>query len=57
MTFLPCPACPAEVEVCEEDPEASLSDLWEHLGQHRDAESTREQLFLRAQRNARQKPP
>src|SRR5580658_8069308 len=50
--LLPCPACRVKIEVSEEDPDASLSDLWEHLGWHTRDRKRRQELFVRAQRNA-----
>ena len=53
--LLPCPVCPVEIEVSEEDPDASLSDLWDHLMRHPAASAPqRERMFVQAQRNARE---
>ncbi len=55
--ILPCPVCPVEVEVSEEDPDASLSDLWSHLGQHEwEDRHARNILFVEAQHGAREVP-
>jgi hypothetical protein len=52
MMVLPCPECPAEIEVSEEDPDGSLTDLWHHLAEHAFADDDRTALFIRAQQNA-----
>lgn len=51
--LLPCPACPEHIEVSEEDPDASLSDLWSHLGYHAWDHENRMKLFIKAQESAR----
>lgn len=50
---IPCPACPERFEVSEEDPDATLSDVWEHLGHHARSRAERERLFIQAQERAR----
>jgi hypothetical protein len=50
--ILPCPQCPEEIEVSEEDPDGSLTDLWHHLARHAAAEDARTALFIQAQQNA-----
>jgi hypothetical protein len=52
-TILPCPRCVQSVRVSEEDPDGSLSDLWDHLGVHEPYEEPRTELFIRSQWNAR----
>jgi hypothetical protein len=53
-SILPCPVCPVEIQVSEEDPDASLSDLWDHLLGHPAMSAPyREQMFVLAQKNAR----
>ena len=53
--ILPCPACPEEIEVSEEDPDASLSDLWHHLMRHPGMSAqARERAFVKAQKDARE---
>jgi hypothetical protein len=47
--ILPCPQCPAQIEVSDEDPDGSLADLWEHLGTHTHDRRLREELFIRSQ--------
>lgn len=51
-----CPQCPEAVEVSEEDPDGSLSDLWSHLGTHTHDERLRTELFTRAQQDAAGEP-
>ena len=53
---LPCPRCETEIDVSGEDPDASLSILWNHLGTHTRDHASREQLFVTAQRNAKALP-
>jgi hypothetical protein len=52
MMVLPCPRCPEEIEVSEEDPDGSLTDLWHHLARHTHAAAARNALFIQAQQNA-----
>lgn len=49
MDVLPCQLCPAEIEVGEEDPDAALSDLDEHLGTHNLSANERFDQWLAAQ--------
>jgi hypothetical protein len=51
--IMPCPECPERIEVSEEDPDGSLSDLWAHLGRHAHDRAARMKLFIQAQENAR----
>jgi hypothetical protein len=54
-TYLPCPNCPIEIEVSEVDPDASLTDLWDHLMRHPALTApARERAFVKAQRDAHQ---
>jgi hypothetical protein len=48
-----CPSCPERFEVSEEDPDATLSDLWAHLGRHTQDTDQRRRLFTEAQEFAR----
>jgi hypothetical protein len=48
-----CPSCPQQFEVSEEDPDATLSDLWAHLGRHTQDTDQRRRLFTEAQEFAR----
>jgi hypothetical protein len=51
--ILPCPRCPERFEVSEEDPDATLSDLWAHFGRHTQDHQERSRLFTEAQEFAR----
>ena len=48
-----CPSCPQRFEVSEEDPDATLSDLWAHLGHHARNRDERMRLFAEAREFAR----
>ena len=50
---IPCPRCPQRFEVSEEDPDGTLSDVWEHLGRHARDRGERQALFVKAQERAR----
>jgi hypothetical protein len=50
--ILECPECPERIEVSEEDPDASLSDLWAHLGTHTVNQVRRQALFIKTQVSA-----
>jgi hypothetical protein len=49
---IPCPRCPVVLTVSEEDPDATLSDLWSHLGRHTPDRAEQERLFVQAQNAA-----
>lgn len=48
-----CPSCPQRIEASKEDPDAALSDLWEHLGRHTTDRDEHTRLFTEAQEYAR----
>jgi len=50
--IIPCPECPKVFEVSDADPDATLSDLWEHLYEHAPDHDRRKQLFIKAQEQA-----
>jgi hypothetical protein len=49
---IPCPRCPVVLTVNEEDPDATLADLWSHLGRHSTGPEDHRQLFIQAQEAA-----
>lgn len=56
-TILTCPACSAEFEASDVDPDATLGDLWDHLLGHPAMDAQfRERMFVLAQQNAREQP-
>lgn len=51
--ILPCPQCPVAIEVSSEDPDGSLSELYDHLHRHTRDRDAHMRLFIQAQENAR----
>lgn len=50
--IIPCPRCPVRVEVSMEDPDASLSDMYDHLHVHTWDPDEHTRLFTEAQQAA-----
>lgn len=50
--IIPCPRCPRRFEVSEEDPDATLSDLHDHLHRHTRDPDEHTRLFITAQERA-----
>ena len=48
-----CPRCPVTVEVSDEDPDAALAELYDHLHQHTWDPDEHTRLFIKAQERAR----
>lgn len=51
--ILRCPSCPVTVEVSEQDPDASLSGMYDHLHVHTWDPDEHTRLFTQAQEQAR----
>lgn len=51
--ILTCPSCPLTIEVSDEDPDASLSEMYDHLHQHTWDPDEHTRLFTQSQQDAR----